>query len=93
MHIQGPAHLHGAQAINPPHRLATPPSAAARTGSLAEVDQLDISYEASLVSRVQDAPDIRTDRVAQIRAQIQAGVYETDEKLNGALDRLLDEIG
>ena len=36
---------------------------------------------------------IRQDRVAEIRAQIASGAYETDVKLNGALERLLDEIG
>ncbi|MDP6556758.1 MAG: flagellar biosynthesis anti-sigma factor FlgM [Pirellulaceae bacterium] len=38
-------------------------------------------------------PDVRTDRVAELRAQIASGAYETDAKLDVALDRLLDEIG
>jgi hypothetical protein len=33
------------------------------------------------------------DRVNEIRAQIAAGTYETDEKLDIAVGRLLDEIG
>ena len=32
---------------------------------------------------VQDIPAIRQDRVAEIRAQIASGVYETDDKLDG----------
>lgn len=36
--------------------------------------------------------DIRVDKVAQIKAQIAAGTYETDEKLQAAADRLLDEL-
>ena len=36
---------------------------------------------------------IRTDRVAQIRQAIEAGTYETQDKLDIAIDRLLDEIG
>ncbi len=92
MQIQGPSHLHGAQPINAPHRAAqTEPTGGTR--SLTEVDQLDISHEADLVSRVQGLPDIRTDRVAELRAQIASGTYETDAKLDVALDRLLDEIG
>jgi negative regulator of flagellin synthesis FlgM len=45
-----------------------------------------------MVSRVRDLPDIRAERVAEIRAAIEAGVYETDEKLDIAVGRLLDEI-
>ena len=94
MQINGPAHLHGAQAINPPHHNTRASRASdAQVSSLAEVDQLDISHEADLVSRVHDVPDIRQDRVAEIRSQIESGVYETDDKLDGALERLLDEIG
>lgn len=36
--------------------------------------------------------DIRADKVAEIRAQIDAGTYETDEKLEIAADRLLDDL-
>ena len=56
------------------------------------VDQLDISPEAELVSRVRDLPDVRTDRVAELRAQIATGVYESDAKMDVALGRLLDEL-
>ncbi len=94
MQINGPAHLHGAQAINPPHHSPRAGrSSEMHTSSLAQVDQLDISHEADFLSRIHELPEIRHDRVTEIRAQIAAGVYETDEKLDGALERLLDEIG
>ena len=38
-------------------------------------------------------PEVRQARVDRIRAEIAAGTYETDEKLEIALGRLLDEIG
>ena len=38
-------------------------------------------------------PDVRWDRVNQIRAQIAEGTHETDEKMQVAVGRLLDEIG
>ena len=56
-------------------------------------DQLDISREADLVSRVRELPEIRAERVEQIRAQIEAGRYETEDKLDVAVSRLLDELG
>ena len=94
MQINGPAHLHGAQAINPPHHNTSASRASEpQFSSLTQVDQLDISHEADLVSRVREMPAIRQDRVNELRAQIASGTYETDAKLNGALERLLDEIG
>jgi negative regulator of flagellin synthesis FlgM len=92
MQIQGTAHIHAAQSINAPHRTAAPQSTPA-SESMSPVDQLEISHEAELASRLQDIPGIRADRVATIRAQIEAGTYETDDKLDLAVSRLLDEIG
>ena len=92
MQIQGPTQIHGAQPINAPHRTQAP-QPAARSGQATGADQLDISREAEMISRVREVPEIRTNRVAEIRAQIEAGVYETDDKLDLAVDRLLDEIG
>lgn len=92
MQIQGTAHIHAAQTINAPHRAAAPQSTPA-SESMSPVDQLEISHEADLASRMQDIPGIRADRVASIRAQIESGIYETDDKLDVAVSRLLDEIG
>ncbi|HRK32063.1 MAG TPA: flagellar biosynthesis anti-sigma factor FlgM [Tepidisphaeraceae bacterium] len=36
--------------------------------------------------------DIRTEKVAEIKAQIEAGTYETAEKFDIAADRLLDDV-
>ncbi len=56
------------------------------------VDQLDISSEAKMLSQLKVAGEIRADRVADIRAQIETGVYETQEKLDVAVSRMLDEF-
>ncbi len=91
MEIHGVTHLHGAQPISGPHK-AQPADPTPQTDTWMDVDELDISQEADLVGRVDDLPDIRADRVAEIRADIAEGVYETDEKLDIALGRLLDEM-
>ena len=92
MHIYGPARLHGAQPIGAPHtsRLSQPP-APAQTGAVQ--DELSISEAGQLIDKVGQLPEIRQDRVNQIRAQIADGTYETADKLEIALGRLLDEIG
>ena len=91
MQINGLSHLHGAQPIQGPQR-AQASQATHQADNWAGVDELDISAEAEFVSGVRDIPDIRADRVAEIRAQIASGVYETEAKLDVAVGRLLDEI-
>ncbi len=92
MQVYGPAHLHGAQSIGPPHAQRVSQPAETAAGAPIQ-DELQISDAGRLVEKVHDLPEIRQDRVNQIRAQIAAGTYETDEKLRIALGRLLDEIG
>ena len=70
MQINGPTHVHGPQPINAPHRAQAPQPSAQRS-QLTGADQLDISREADMVSRVREMPDIRADRVAEIRAAIE----------------------
>jgi len=91
MHIYGPAHLHGPQPIGPPHTVRSAPPAQ-QTQAQQIRDELDISEAARLAEQAQDS-DIRWDRVEAIRAEIARGTYETPEKLEIAIERLLDEIG
>jgi flagellar biosynthesis anti-sigma factor FlgM len=92
MQIYGPAHLHGPQSVNAPHAARLTQSASPRAAT-STADTLEISAEAAAASRLSEIPDIRHDRVAAIKAQIQAGTYETADKLDRALDAVLDEIG
>jgi negative regulator of flagellin synthesis FlgM len=91
MYIYGTSQIHAAQPINAPHRM-TPTQGAGNVSSFRGVDQLDISPQADFVAQARDLPEIREDRVAALKAQIQSGTYETADKLDMALSRLLDEI-
>jgi anti-sigma28 factor (negative regulator of flagellin synthesis) len=53
---------------------------------------VEISAE-SLSGANDPAPDVRALRLAQIKAAIEAGDYETQDKLDAALSRLFEEIG
>jgi negative regulator of flagellin synthesis FlgM len=92
MHIYGPAHLHGPQPIGPPHssRVSQPTE---RPEATSIQDELQISDAARLMEQAQAVPEVRQDRVEAIRAKIAEGTYETQEKLEIAIERLLDEIG
>jgi negative regulator of flagellin synthesis FlgM len=91
MHIYGPSQLHGPQAISAPHgaRQAQP---MARPEAAQSADEVNISEAARLVEQVQQMPEMREDRVEAVRQQIAAGTYETRDKLDAAVSRLLDEI-
>jgi negative regulator of flagellin synthesis FlgM len=91
MQVYGTTQLHGPQAIGAPHNRLTPSYDVARPASAG--DEVQISSLGQLLDRLGDVPEIRADRVAQVRAALAQGVYETDDKLSAALDRLLDEIG
>ena len=54
-------------------------------------DQVEISDKARFLSQIADMPDIRQDKVDQIRRQLADGTYDIDGKLPTALDRLLKE--
>ena len=54
-------------------------------------DKLELSGASHLLKSLQKN-DIRTDKVADIKAQIEAGTYDDEKKLDVAVDRLLDDL-
>lgn len=92
MQIYGPGGVHGAQPITSPHtnrRIDAPQ----QTSSLQPTDELTLSSEASFVDAARSLPDVRQDRIDSIRQQIADGTYDTDDKMNAALNAFLDEVG
>ena len=66
-------------------------SAGAQSGGTVPVDQLEISQEAQMIG--QTSADVRADRIAEIKAQIVSGQYETSAKMDVAMSRLFEAIG
>ena len=58
---------------------------------LPATDRLELSGASHLLKSLQNN-DIRADKVASIKAQIESGSYEDDAKLDIATDRLLDDL-
>lgn len=100
MQIFGPFRVTATPSSNGPNRLEAkqPSEKPAPVRSTTPVDQLDLSSAATGANRISDAAQVsgggemRIDRVAEIRRQIADGRYETAEKLDAALDRLLDQL-
>ena len=93
MQIYGPSAVHGPQGISSPHGVRGPANSAPARSTADVSDELHISDSARIAGQMSEIPAIRQDRVDAIRTAIAQGTYETDAKLNTALDRLLDEIG
>ena len=55
-------------------------------------DQVEISPLGQMLDGIGRLPEIRHEKVDAIRSQIASGVYETPEKFDVAMDRLLDEL-
>jgi negative regulator of flagellin synthesis FlgM len=93
MNIFGVFSAQGSQAINATKGVeAVKATQAADQHGIGEVrDAVTLSTEA--VQAAGGAADIRMDKVAAIKAAIADGSYETPDKLDAALDRLLDRLG
>jgi anti-sigma28 factor (negative regulator of flagellin synthesis) len=55
-------------------------------------DQVEISEAGAMMAKLRELPDIRVELVARIRAEITAGTYETPERLQGAIERLIEDL-
>jgi len=91
MQIQGTNRIHSPQGINAPHfatKTGTQP-----TGAAGKADRVEISPAANAAIAAAEGGKVRTDLVNQIRGQIAAGTYDTSDKMNAAMERLLDQMG
>jgi negative regulator of flagellin synthesis FlgM len=55
-------------------------------------DHVEISPLGQMLDGISRLPEIRHEKVEEIRRQIADGSYETPDKIQIALDRLLDEL-
>ena len=62
------------------------------TDASAAADRVELSEMGTFLSAIRDLPDIRVEKIAAVRAQVDAGTYETPEKVQATVTRLLDEI-
>jgi anti-sigma28 factor (negative regulator of flagellin synthesis) len=72
----------------PVSQVSAPPSLPAASAADGAVD---VSGAGAWLDALK-ANGIRTDKVADIKGQIEAGTYEDDHKLTVAADRLLDDL-
>mgnify|MGYP001582625383 CR=1 FL=1 len=84
--VGGPGRIDG------PQKISRPASVSASKAS-SPADKVDISAPAGLISKALALPEVRTDRVAEVKKLIESGKFDTQARLEGALDRFLAEEG
>jgi len=57
-----------------------------------EADTVEISDSARYLGEIRKLPDIRQDKVQAARDLIGSGQFETPERINGTVDRLLEDL-
>ena len=81
----GPGRIDG---VRPTSRLA---KAYATTSAARAQDQVSLSARAELLAKALDIPSVRLHRVNEIKALIESGRFETDERLEGAMRKFMVE--
>ena len=82
--------LHNVSKVSQPVIKSIPANAAK---ALPMTDKVQLSNVSQMMATLRAGGDIRADKVAAIRAQLEAGTYETEAKLDKAIDRLIDDLG
>ncbi len=59
--------------------------------SMGALEKVELSGMSHLLKALKNN-DVRTEKVGAIKAQIEAGAYEDDAKMDVAVDRMLDDL-
>ncbi len=54
-------------------------------------DRVELSDHARLLDRIRQLPDVRQDRVERMRSAIARGGYDSDARIDHAIDRLMQQ--
>ncbi len=77
----------------PVARRATGDSGSAPSQTLTRPsDRVELSERARYLSKLASLPSVRTDVVDRVKREIANGTYETDAKIDGAVQGVLDEL-
>jgi anti-sigma28 factor (negative regulator of flagellin synthesis) len=82
--VGGPGRIHGPNKIS----RITPSST---TSGAASADKVQLSQKAGMVSKALALPQVRTERVAEVKKMIESGRFDTDTRLEGALKKFVAE--
>ena len=84
--------------VHPPHGTqgigsvgpARPKSAATQAANIS--DTVEISTAGMLAAKLHGPAGVRTDLVQRVKDQIAAGTFETPDRIDATVDRLMEEL-
>ena len=92
MNIYGTQFVHGAHTLSGPHS-AKPQQSTQQPAATQQKDEVSLSSAAQMANQASETGastgKVRFDLVNSIRSQIAAGTYETPEKLESAIEKML----
>ena len=91
MNISESGGIQGPRAIEPTYQNRLQKTQRPQTAFRA--DRAEISEEARFFEKLRAMPEVREGKVAELKKLIAGGEYETDERLQAALERFLAEEG
>ncbi len=71
---------------------AEKPVSAPSESSVRGEDRVEVSDAARWMSELRTMPDVRADKVAAAREAIARGDFDTDERLNVAIERMMEDL-
>ena len=88
--------IQGAGGISGPNRIEPQKVSPGRTET-ADLgnkigDRAEISETARLLSQLAEVPEVRMEKVEELKELIASGQYESKEKIEQAVERLMDEL-
>ncbi len=93
MAVNGPGSVQNHFPIKPTQSTSTPPvQKSTETKPIATSDELQISSMGKMLEHLNQSSEVRAEWLAQIEAAIEAGEYETPEKLEIALKKMIAEV-
>ena len=90
MNVHPTGGIQGPQPVQPT-RPTTKPERAEAAPAAARADRVEISDRARFLEKLSRLPEVRAEKIDAVRKGIAEGVYDSDEKLRAAVDRLLEE--
>ena len=89
MNVDGIQPVSAPKAVQPTEAIVTN-QGQTRLGEISDV--VEISTAAILAAKIHEIPEVRADLVARVKEQIAAGAYETEQRLEVTVDRIMEEL-
>jgi negative regulator of flagellin synthesis FlgM len=93
MDVSGMGAVHGSSPLGPAASAGSPNPATPQPPITSPQDELHISAAGQMLDRLSESSAARAERIAQIKEAIENGEYDTDEKLEAALERMFEVHG